>query len=71
EEEKKGNDFGHLVTDEMVQALGVVGNVESCLKQLQEIVDAGANTPVLFPVPGTDVIATTKTIAKEIIPHLK
>ncbi|MFW9910380.1 MAG: LLM class flavin-dependent oxidoreductase, partial [Candidatus Thorarchaeota archaeon] len=25
EEEKKGNDFGHLVTDEMVQALGVVG----------------------------------------------
>ncbi|MHA1908361.1 MAG: LLM class flavin-dependent oxidoreductase [Candidatus Thorarchaeota archaeon] len=69
--ESQGKDFGHLITDKMIQSLGIVGDVESCMKQIQEIVDAGANTPVLFPVPGTDVIDTATTIAKEIVPHLK
>ena len=69
--ESKGKDFGHLITDSMVQSLGIVGNVESCLKQIQEIVDAGVNTPVLFPVPGINVIETVTTIAEEIVPHLK
>ncbi|MHA1958917.1 MAG: LLM class flavin-dependent oxidoreductase [Candidatus Thorarchaeota archaeon] len=67
----EGEDFGHLVTDEMVMNLGVVGDVESCTKQIQEIVDAGANTPVLFPVPGTDVVGSAKIIAKEVVPNLE
>jgi 5,10-methylenetetrahydromethanopterin reductase len=71
ETEKNGKDIMPLITDKMVQSLGVVGDVESCLRQIQEIVDAGANTPVLFPVPGTDVIQTAETIAKDIVPHLK
>ncbi len=70
EAESAGEDIASLITDEMVLTLGVVGDSESCLNQIQEIVDAGANTPVLFPVPGTQVIPTVETIAKDIIPHM-
>jgi 5,10-methylenetetrahydromethanopterin reductase len=69
--EKQGKDVGELLTDKMVLALGVVGNVESCIKQLQELIDAGANTLVAFPVPGTDPVKTAKVLAKDIAPHLR
>jgi len=68
---EEDEDVAELITDDMVQRLGIVGGVESSIKQLQAIIDAGANTPVLFPVPGTDVTDTTTKISKEIIPHLE
>jgi 5,10-methylenetetrahydromethanopterin reductase len=69
--EREGKNVGDLLTDKMVLALGVVGDVESCIKQLQELIDAGANTLVAFPVPGTDPVNTAKILATEIAPHLK
>ncbi|MHA2192464.1 MAG: LLM class flavin-dependent oxidoreductase [Candidatus Thorarchaeota archaeon] len=63
--------LGELITDKMLQELCVVGDVESCIKQIQDMIDAGTNTPVAFPVPGTDPIETAKVIGKEIAPHLK
>jgi 5,10-methylenetetrahydromethanopterin reductase len=70
EAEREGRNVGDLLTDKMVLALGVVGNVESCIKQLQELIDAGANTLVAFPVPGTDPVKTARILAKDITPHL-
>ncbi|RDE14115.1 MAG: hypothetical protein C4K48_07295 [Candidatus Thorarchaeota archaeon] len=70
EAEKAGKDVGELLTDKMVQTLGVVGDVESCLKRLQEFIDAGANTLVAFPVPGTDPVKTAKILATKVAPHL-
>jgi 5,10-methylenetetrahydromethanopterin reductase len=67
--EESGDVVG-MITDEMVQALCVVGDTEACIKQIQEIIDAGANTPVTFPVPGTNPIETAYLIGKEILPHL-
>ena len=66
-----GKEIAPLVTDEMIQSLCVVGDVEACIKQIQEIIDAGANTPVAFPVPGTNPIETAKIIGTDIAPHLK
>lgn len=71
EAEAAGKDVGELISDKMVVSLGVVGDVESCTKQLQEIIDAGANTVVAFPVPGTSPVEIAETLAKEIAPHLK
>ena len=65
-----GKDVTELITDKAIQALCVVGNVESCIKQIQEIVNAGANTPVAFPVPGTDPILLANLIGEKIAPHL-
>ncbi|MGQ4871637.1 MAG: LLM class flavin-dependent oxidoreductase [Candidatus Thorarchaeota archaeon] len=67
---EEGGDIEALITDRMVQTLGVVGDIESCIRQVRAIVEAGAHTPVMFPVPGTDVIQTVKTIASEIVPAL-
>lgn len=69
---EKGKDdlLSELITDKMVQSLCVVGDVESCIKQIREIVDAGANTPVAFPVPGTDPIETAKVIGEKVAPQL-
>ena len=70
---EKGDDarLGELITDKMLQELCVVGDVESCIKQIQDMIDAGANTPVAFPVPGTNPIETARLIGKEIAPHIK
>ncbi len=68
---QKKENVGALITDKMIQTLGVIGDIDSCIKQIQDIVDAGANTPVLFPVPGTDVIETTTVLSKEVVPNLR
>lgn len=67
----KGEDVGELITDKMVQTTAVVGNVETCIKHIQGIIDAGANTPVLFPVPGTNPVQTSEILTKKIAPHLR
>lgn len=69
---EKGDDdkLSELITDKMLQELCVVGDVESCIKQIQDMIDAGTNTPVAFPVPGTNPIKTAKLIGEEIAPHL-
>jgi hypothetical protein len=67
---QQGKDVAKLMTEKQVRTLGVVGDVESCTKRIEEIVSAGASTPVLFPVPGTNVVETVKTIVKKIVPSL-
>lgn len=62
--------LGQLITDEMLESLCVVGDVESCIKQLQEMVDAGVNTPVAFPVPGTDPVETAQVVGEFVAPNL-
>lgn len=69
-EEGKDELLSELITDEMVLSLCVVGDLDSCIKQVREIVDAGANTPVAFPVPGTDPIESAKIIGREMAPNI-
>ena len=66
---EEGKDVAELITDKAIQALCVVGDVESCIKQIQEIVSAGANAPVAFPVSGTDPNVLVNLIGEMIAPH--
>ena len=67
----EGRDVEDMITDKMVQTLGVVGDTESCIKYLRQFIEAGANTPVLFPMPGVDLQQTMKVLSKNVIPHLR
>ncbi|MFW9770358.1 MAG: LLM class flavin-dependent oxidoreductase [Candidatus Thorarchaeota archaeon] len=70
---EKGDDklLTQLITDEMVQELCLVGDKEACIKRLQQMIDAGANTIVAFPVPGTEPIENAKVLGTEFSPQLK
>lgn len=69
----KGDDtlLSELITDEMITELCLVGDKEACVKRLQEMIDAGANTIVAFPVPGTDPIENAKVLGSEFTYQLK
>jgi len=60
-----------LITDKMVTELCLVGNKEACIKRLQQMIDAGANTIVAFPVPGTDPIENAKILGTEFTHQLR
>ncbi|TFG32290.1 LLM class flavin-dependent oxidoreductase [Candidatus Thorarchaeota archaeon] len=60
-----------LITDEMVNELCLVGDKEACIKRLQEMIDAGANTIVAFPVPGTEPIENAKILGADFTHQLK
>ena len=70
---KKGDDalLSQLITDEMLQELCVIGDADTCIKKLHQMVDAGANTLVAFPVPGTEPLETAKILGTEIMPRFK
>jgi len=70
---EKGDDtqLSELITDDMVKELCLVGNKEACIKRLQQMIDAGANTIVAFPVPGTEPIDNAKVLGAEFTPQLK
>jgi alkanesulfonate monooxygenase SsuD/methylene tetrahydromethanopterin reductase-like flavin-dependent oxidoreductase (luciferase family) len=70
---EKGDDalLSELITDEMVAELCLVGNKEVCIKRLQQMIDAGANTIVAFPVPGTEPIENAKILGAEFTPQLR
>ena len=70
---EKGDDalLSELITDEMVKELCLVGDKESCINRLEQMIDAGANTIVAFPVPGTEPVENAKVLGKEFTPQLK
>ncbi len=68
------NDDGllsELITDDMVKELCLVGDKEACIKRLQQMINAGANTIVAFPVPGTEPIENAKILGKEFTNQLR
>jgi alkanesulfonate monooxygenase SsuD/methylene tetrahydromethanopterin reductase-like flavin-dependent oxidoreductase (luciferase family) len=69
----KGDDalLSELITDDMVKELCLVGDKEACIRRLQEMVDAGANTIIAFPVPGTDPAENAKVLGSEFTHQLK
>ncbi len=69
----KGEDslLSELITDKMVKELCLVGDKEACIRRLQQMIDAGANTIVAFPVPGTKPIENAKILGKEFTQQLK
>ncbi|MHA2153172.1 MAG: LLM class flavin-dependent oxidoreductase, partial [Candidatus Thorarchaeota archaeon] len=64
---EKGDDslLSELITDDMVKELCLVGDKEACIKRLQQMIDAGANTIVAFPVPGTKPVENAKILGEE------
>ena len=70
---EKGDDtlLSELITDDMVKELCLVGDQESCIKRLQQMIDAGVNTIVAFPVPGTEPLDNARLLGKEFTPQLK
>ncbi|MHA2234726.1 MAG: LLM class flavin-dependent oxidoreductase [Candidatus Thorarchaeota archaeon] len=70
---EKGDDslLSELITDDMVKELCLVGDKEACIKRLQQMIDAGANTIVAFPVPGTKPVENAKILGEEFTHQLK
>lgn len=60
-----------LITDDMVTELCLVGDKESCIKRLQQMIDAGANTIVAFPVPGTEPLDNARILGTEFTHQLQ
>jgi len=73
EASEKGDDalLSELITDDFVKELCLVGDKEACIKRLQQMIDAGANTIVAFPVPGTEPIENAKILGSEFTHQLK
>lgn len=69
----KGDDalLSELITDDFVKELCLVGDKEACIRKLQQMIDAGANTIVAFPVPGTEPIDNAKILGEEFTHQLK
>ncbi len=69
----KGDDalLSELITDDFVKELCLVGDKEACINRLQQMIDAGANTIVAFPVPGTEPIENAKILGSEFTHQLK
>ena len=63
--------LSELITDDFVKELCLVGDKEDCIKKLQQMIDAGANTMVAFPVPGTEPIENAKILGEEFTHQLK
>jgi len=63
--------LSELITDEMLKELCLVGDKETCIKKLQQMVDAGVNTIVAFPVPGTEPVDNAKLLGTEITHQLQ
>jgi 5,10-methylenetetrahydromethanopterin reductase len=63
--------LSQLITDNMLRELCLVGDKESCIKRLQQMVEAGTNTIVAFPVPGTEPIDNAKLLGTEITHQLQ
>ena len=55
----------------MVKELCLVGDKEVCIKRLQQMIDAGANTIVAFPVPGTQPLNNAKILGTEFTQQLR
>ena len=70
---EKGDDalLSELITDDMVKELCLVGDKEACIKKLQQMIDAGVNTIVAFPVPGTEPIDNAKILGTEFTHQMK
>lgn len=73
EASEKGDDalLSELITDKMLKELCVVGDVEACTGRLQQMVDAGANTIVAFPIPGTEPLDTARLLGEELTPQFR
>jgi 5,10-methylenetetrahydromethanopterin reductase len=68
------DNVAHLVTDEMMRKFTVIsGTPEDCLEIVQELVNAGLNTPLLEVVGDTeaDNLETIRLMGKEVAPNLK
>ncbi|MHA3962876.1 MAG: LLM class flavin-dependent oxidoreductase [Candidatus Thorarchaeota archaeon SMTZ1-45] len=70
---EKGDDtlLSQLITDDMLKELCLVGDKDSCIKRLQKMIDAGANTIVAFPVPGTEPVDNAKILGTDFTHQLK
>lgn len=70
---EKGDDslLSELITDDFVKELCLVGDKEACIKRLQQMIDAGANTIVAFPVPGTEPVDNARILGEEFTHQLK
>lgn len=70
---EKGDDdlLSELITDNMLKELCLVGDKDSCIKRLRQMIYAGANTIVAFPVPGTEPVDNAKILGTEFTHQLK
>ena len=57
--------------DEWLHDLGVVGNPEECAAQIRRLLEAGADSVALFPLPADRSEAIIRLAAKEVLPRVR
>ncbi len=54
--------------DTLLDTFAIAGNSEFCVKKLEELAEAGLDTPLFYQVMGPEPMKSIRTIAKDIIP---
>jgi len=67
----RGEPAGHLVTEEILDAVAVAGTPEECRRALGRWAEAGLDAPVAVVPPGTDVPGQLALIGAELCPYWK
>jgi 5,10-methylenetetrahydromethanopterin reductase len=67
----RGERAGHLVTDEILDAVAVAGTPEACRRALARWAAAGLDAPIAVVPPEADVPAQLALIGAELAPHWK
>ncbi len=64
----RGAPPGALVPDELVEGVALAGGREDCRRALVRWAEAGLATPIVVPVPGTDVREQLKLLGGTVVP---
>jgi 5,10-methylenetetrahydromethanopterin reductase len=67
----RGESAGHLVTDDIIDALAVAGNPEECRRQLRRWAEAGLDAPIAVVPPGVELGEQIARIGAELAPAWK
>jgi alkanesulfonate monooxygenase SsuD/methylene tetrahydromethanopterin reductase-like flavin-dependent oxidoreductase (luciferase family) len=68
---RRGEPAGHLVTDEVLDAVAIAGTPEACRRALARWAAAGLDAPIAVVPPEADMPAQLALIGAELVPHWK
>lgn len=68
---RRGEPAGHLVTDEVLDAVAVAGTPDTCRRALARLAAAGLDAPIAVVPPEADMPTQLALIGAELAPHWK
>jgi 5,10-methylenetetrahydromethanopterin reductase len=60
-----------LIPDDLINKVAVAGNVDECETLVRDLIDAGTDEVVLFPMPAAETESLVRRVADELLPRFK